>query len=148
MQHLQNKATRFKTRMHSSRMCTARLLTVSGGRCLHPDLCPTSAQPQGSGLHLGGLQPGWSAQPQGVCIQGGSASRGVCIQRGLGRPSPSPHVDRITHRCKTLPCPKLHLRVVMFCVHFTRVSREKQNSNCMREKSLFCEAVDNLAQRC
>ena len=27
-----------------------------------------------------------------------------------------------------------------------RVTREKQNNNCVREKSLFCEAVDNLAQ--
>ena len=29
-----------------------------------------------------------------------------------------------------------------------RISREKQNNNCMREKDLFCEVVDNLAQRC
>ena len=28
-----------------------------------------------------------------------------------------------------------------------RVSREKQNSNCVREKYLYCETVDNLAQQ-
>ena len=36
----------------------------------------------------------------------------------------------------------------VFCADFPGVSREKQNSNCVREKSLFYEAVDNLAQRC
>ena len=34
---------------------------------------------------------------------------------------------------------------VVFCADFPGVSREKQNSNCVREKYLFCEAVDNLA---
>ena len=37
---------------------------------------------------------------------------------------------------------------LLFCADFPGVSREKQNSNCLREKSLFCEAVDNLAQTC
>ena len=36
----------------------------------------------------------------------------------------------------------------VFCADFPGVSREKQNSNCVREKSLFYEAVDILAQRC
>ena len=40
-----------------------------------------------------------------------------------------------------------HLRE-LFCADFPGTSREKQNSNCVREKSLFYEAVDNLAQRC
>ena len=75
-----------KTSMHSSRMRTARLLTVSrgGGVCI-----------QGS-LHLG---RGGSVSRGGVCFQGGlhlgrggssvsrgrgSASRGVCIREGWG----------------------------------------------------------------
>ena len=67
------------TSMHSSRMRTAPLLTVSG---LHPR--------------------GW-----------GSASRGsvFCIQWGWAEP-PLP-LNRMTDRCKTLPYPKLRLRVVI-----------------------------------
>ena len=38
--------------------------------------------------------------------------------------------------------------MLLFCADFLGVSREKQNSNCVKEKYLFCEVVDNLAQRC
>ena len=113
-----------------------------GGRSASRGVCPIlggSAQPRGSASRgvcptLGGLpNPGgevciWGGlpNPRGVCIQGGlpnpvgSASRGsaqprgvcVCIQ-GLGRPqTPLLPVNRMTHRCKTLPCPELRLRAM------------------------------------
>ena len=91
--------------MHSSRMRTARLLTVSVGFA-----CPT---PGGGGLHRGG-----SSQPGGgVCIGGGSVQlragphpaggsvqpwEGVCIQGGWANPP----VNRMTHRCKNISLPQ------------------------------------------
>ena len=93
------------------------------------------------GVCLGGLHPGGLPLPRGVYIQWGSASGGsasggshlgvVCIQgvlypgrvcptprlptglptEGIGQ-TPSPPVNRMTHRCKTLPCPRLRLRAV------------------------------------
>ena len=85
-------------------------------------------------LHLGGLDLGGSAQPpglptgglpSGVCL-GGSASRSAYG----GWADPLPPVNRMTHRCKNLPCPKLRLRAVkilfsmiQFC-HRTLESRK------------------------
>ena len=89
-----------------------------GGLCIQ-----TSAQP------LPNIRVGVCIGGGGVCNQGGlpnprgSASKsglhptaqpqGGLHLGGVGRPSPSPHVDRMTHRCKTLPCPKLGLRAVI-----------------------------------
>ena len=91
----------FQTSMHSSRMRTARLLTVSGwGVCLHrwqglPNLW-------GRGLHLWGTAQPWGVCIQGVCIWGvcptqrvclgglhpGESAQpgGLCIHRGLPNP--------------------------------------------------------------
>ena len=95
------------TRMHSSRMRTARLLTVS------------RSTPWGWGCSASRSV----LHPEGVCTQGRSASRRVCIQvRWAEIPSyvicdacsednPPPPVDRQTP-VKTLPYPKLRLRVI------------------------------------
>ena len=103
---------------------------------------PTFCLPRGD-LHPGGL-PGVSASGVsgfgGVCPTPRSAyrgsafrglPRGICIQFclwGVGRPPPP--VNRMTHRCKNLPCPKLRLRAVkilfsmiQFC-HRTLESRK------------------------
>ena len=107
------------TSTHSSRIRTARLLTVSEGE--GEGFCPTP----------GGLHPGGSAQPQGVCIWGvcpnlggvcptlgvlhpgvcptpGGLHRGGSASRGdVGKtPSPSPPVNRMTHRCKNITLPQ------------------------------------------
>ena len=84
-----------ETSMHSSRMRTARLLTVSGGSArgvcinggLHPGVCigggsaqpgvvcpAPGGRPNPMGLHPGGLHLG-VCSTRGVCIWGG----GVCI---------------------------------------------------------------------
>ena len=86
------------TSMHSSRMCTARLLTASGG----------CASKGGGGVRGSAL--GRSAS-RGVCLQvgRGSASRGLHLG---GWADPLPHVDRQTP-IKTLPCPKLRLGAVI-----------------------------------
>ena len=73
--------------MHSSRMRTARLLTVSRGSA-SKGVCTTR-----QGLHLGGLHLGGSAQPCG----------GLHLE-GLGRPRPP--VNRMTHRCKNITLPQ------------------------------------------
>ena len=59
------------------------------------------------GWHPGGLHA------RGVCMQGRSAFKGVCIQRGgcIGGGSYT-CLNRKTH-VKTLLCPKLHLRAVI-----------------------------------
>ena len=87
---------------------------------LHLDLCPTSAQPQSWSLHRGrvcnqgGLpNPRGSASKSGLHPGGLPNPWGGLHLGGVGRPSPSPHVDRMTHRCKTLPCPKLGLGAVI-----------------------------------
>ena len=74
-----------QTSMHSSRMRTTRLLTV-----------------------LGGLHPGGSTQPGGVCIQGCLPNLGgVYIQGGWAYPLPP--VNRMTHSCKNITLPQTSL---------------------------------------
>ena len=77
--------------MHSSRMRTARLLTVSGeeGVCIGGKVCPTfggvcicGELPNPGGLHLGGL-------PNPAGVSRGSASRGVCPTWGALHPGGS-----------------------------------------------------------
>ena len=123
--------TLLKTSMHSSRMRTAYLLTVSGGG-------GGSAQPRGFCPTLGSAQPGGSAQPRGSLLNpGGSASGGGSAQsrgkgsaqpwrdlhpggsaqsRGSAQPGGSasmggsadlpPPVIRMTHRCKNITLPQ------------------------------------------
>ena len=93
-----------------------RVCSTPGGFCIW-GVCPIQ------GVCMGG-----SAQPRGVFL-GGSSSRGVCIQGGSSQgvstqppqvylqgggwaDPPPPPLNRMTHRCKTLPCPKLRLRAV------------------------------------
>ena len=76
-----------ETRIHSSRMRTACLLTVSQHALLGGVTCP--------GVYLLG----------GVPAQGGVPARG-------GGGGYLPPVNRMTDRCKILPCPKLRLRAV------------------------------------
>ena len=103
-----------KTRLHSSRMHTARLLIVSpsmhcAGRGVS---APGGALSQGEGCLLplgggrlvwGGLL--WGRLLRGVCSRGGSAPGGVC-SRGVGIPACTeaeadpPPMDRITDTCK------------------------------------------------
>ena len=119
--------------MHSSRMHTARLLTVSEGGSasggLHPGGLPTTGGSASRGVcptleslpNLGG----GSAQPWGgvcptawvcigrVCIWGESAFRRVCptpegLHLGGGSASggPPPPVNRMMHRCKNITLPQ------------------------------------------
>ena len=97
------------TRVHSSRMCTACSLpwgSLSGGSLSRG----VSVQ--------GGLYPG------GLC-PGGSLSRGVSVHWSLSRGSLSREVsvwgvyltettpgNRMTHRCKNITFPQLHLQAV------------------------------------
>ena len=93
-----NPVKRFPSNMHSSRMRTARLLTVSGG-----GVCPTRGvciqeglpNPGGSAQPGVGWYPGGSAQPQGglptwgVYVQGESAQPQGAASCGVGQ-TPSP----------------------------------------------------------
>ena len=92
--------------MHSSRMRTARLLTVSGEALPNPgggvSIQGGSAKPGGGvdptlggSASRGGLPGG--LHPEGVCI-GGSASRGSA--------QPPRFVYRMTHRCKNITLPR------------------------------------------
>ena len=94
---LQRKKDYPNTSMHPSRMCTARLLTVSRS------------------IREGGFLPGG-----GVCLRG-SAGRGVVSTQGVSAQGwlsqhamdrDPPPVKRMTDRCKNITLPKLHLRAV------------------------------------
>ena len=79
------------TRMHSRRMRTARLLAGI------PCILGRSVQPPGDRPPQRQTTPPPLQTPSHVTCD-------------AGKP-PTP-VNRMTHRCKTLPCPKLHLRAV------------------------------------
>ena len=126
--------------MRTTRLLTVSGWGGEGGRSasrrgLHPGGLPNPPQVCLWGVCIREVcNQGGSAQPpRSACIQGGlptlksayrgSASRGVCptpnppglptggsASKELGR-RPSP-VNRMTHRCKTLPCPKPRLRAV------------------------------------
>ena len=107
--------------MHSSKMRTARLLTVSGGGGVCPTLgvcicgvcilgvCLQGGLPNNRGSasgrgcaswglsNLGGLHPGG-----GVCPTAGGRHRGVCPTRGWA----DPPVNRMTYRCKNITLPQ------------------------------------------
>ena len=104
--------------MHSSRMCTARLLTYPGGG---------GGGSASRGVWLVGSASRRRGSAWGVCmgglfIQGGSArSPQVCLQEGMGRPPPAPLWTEWHTGVKTLPCPKLPLRAVKIfntCINF------------------------------
>ena len=69
------------TRIHSSRMRTARLLTYSGER-----VCPTGGSTQLGRVYPIGGGVGSALQEVcptgGICIQGGLPTPQVCLQRG------------------------------------------------------------------
>ena len=81
-----------KTRKHSSRMHTARF---SKFWCMlgsqPPSQCMLGSQP-----HL----PSACREPN------------LPFPVHAGKPTPPPTMNRMTHRCKTLPCPKHRLRAV------------------------------------
>ena len=82
------------TRMHSSRMRTARSLPY-GGVCV-----------QRGSVSREGLCP------ERVCVQGGPDQGAVCERGALYLGDPPPPVDRQTP-LKLLPCPKLRLQAVI-----------------------------------
>ena len=102
---------KYKTRLHSSRMRTARALTVSpsmlccgGGGCLlWGGVCSWGGLLWGGLLRWGGgcLLGGGSALG-GVCC-GGVSTLGVLL-RGC---RPPPRVNRMTHACKNITLPQL-----------------------------------------
>ena len=89
----------YETRIHSSKMHTARLLPVSPS------------------MHCSG---GWGVPgPRGVCLVPGGVpgpgqcawSRGgVCLVPGGTCPGTAPPVNRITDRCKNITLPQIRLR--------------------------------------
>ena len=88
------------TSMHSSRMRTTRLLTVSG-RGVCPTLGVGSASREGVYPTPGGLHPEGFVQPRGVLHPGGEVGQ-----------TPSPLWTEWHTSVKTLPCPKLRLWAV------------------------------------
>ena len=80
--------------MHSSRMRTARALTVSPSM-----LCVRGVPPPG-GASSGGPPPGGS--PRGVSSGGGG--EGCLLQGGLSQHAlrQAPPVNRMTNRCKNI----------------------------------------------
>ena len=67
--------------MHSSRVRTARLLTVSEGVCIGGEICiGEGSASRGEGVCIQG--EGVCIQGEGVCVQG----EGVCIQGGWADP--------------------------------------------------------------
>ena len=58
--------------MYSSRMCTARLLTVSGGVSIQGGLHPGGLRRGGSASREMGSTWGGALDPSGVCIWGGA----------------------------------------------------------------------------
>ena len=68
---------------------------MSAGGCLPP----------GGGVCLEGCLPGEVSAWRG----GGGC---VCLSPVMHAGKPTPSLNRMTHRCKILPCPKLRLRAV------------------------------------
>ena len=125
-----------ETRLHSSRMLTARLLTVSPS------------------MHCAGVvcSRGVSAPRGGVCSRGNVCSRG-CLLPGMGVSQhtlrQTPHVQNFWHTLlKILPSPKLRLRaVIIFSWRLIfKLNRESQvqdynnNTFCVGVKVQNCVA--------
>ena len=100
---LWGKGNLISTRLHSSRMRTARLLPVS------PRMHRT-----GGGLVWGVPGPRGGLLPGGVCLGGGGGKRGACLlsqeevcvsQHAMGQTPPP--VNRITDMCKNITLPQL-----------------------------------------
>ena len=94
-----------QTRLHSSRMRTARVLTVSPSILCMGGVCSGGCLLLGRGVcPQGGVSVAWGVCCQGVSAAGGvSAPRGVVSQHAL-RQTPPPWTESQTH-VKTLPCP-------------------------------------------
>ena len=103
------------TRMHSSRMRTARTLTIGGGVYLPRGVClPRRCTCTGGVPAQGVYLPGGSGVPAqgGVPVQGGTCPGRVYLPGGY-LPA-SPHGQNSWHTLlKILPCPKLRLRAVI-----------------------------------
>ena len=102
--------------MHSSRMRTARALTIGrGGTCPGGYLpggciCPGGCTCQGVYLHVGVYLPRGVYMPRGCTCPGGCTCRGT------------PPVNRMTDRCKNITLPQTSFAggnnaiISMFCV--------------------------------
>ena len=104
--------TEMETRMHSRGMRTAGLLTISQhalGRVFFPSMhWAGGCLPRGGlseGVCLGGVCPGGclprECLPRGMCVCKGVWGVADTLPQTRGR---HPPVDRMTDRCKTLPC--------------------------------------------
>ena len=105
-------------RMHSSRMCTGRSLTIC----------------------LGGLLP------RGVCSQGGSAPGGVCFRGMVTQHAlrQTPPLNRMTDRCKNITLVTTSLRpVIMMKSHFRPFSFAK-NKNPKSNNQRYADRTYNL----
>ena len=121
--------------MHSSRMCTARLLTLSCSiPCIGRGVCPTCP---GCRLPLDADPAGCRPFPPPI---GGRPPWSCDLWYTLGREPPSP-VGRQTP-VKILPCPKLRLRVVIKGVVLTNKSRYnwRISENISTERDAGCVA--------
>ena len=112
------------TRLHSSRMHTARLFTISPS--MH---CTGGSAPGGGGcLVLGGVRSGGWMVPGGQ-LRGGGAWSGGVSQHAL-RQTPylwTEFLTQATELMKILPFPKLRLRAVniyLYIFHLVYISNE------------------------
>ena len=147
--HWQLDWTKKSTRLHSSRMRTARSLTVS------PSMLCSGGALSGGCLVLEGC-----LLPRGAWSQGGAWSRvgasGGCLLWGVPAPGGGvvsqhalrqtpPPVDRIldTRFWTILPCPKLRLRAVNILVVFQQPSATKRSfrTNCTETRISFANKL-------
>ena len=118
------------TRMHSSRMHTAYLLTIPWGVCIHGGSASRGGYASGGG---GSTSRGW----------GSASGGGVLHLEGLhpgGGQTPLHPVKRQTG-VKTLPCPKLRLRAVIIYKSPVKYNKNEllklQNCLCL---SYLCDS--------
>ena len=138
-----------QTRLHSSRMRTARLLTISpsmqcsGGCLLQGGDCSQGGACSQGCLLLGGVCP-WGMR----CL----FLEGVWLLLG-GYPSMhwgrAPHVQNSWHTLlKILPCPKLHLRAVIKVFFSVIGAPYLENPGSTTDVSIFsmffCNSLDSV----
>ena len=96
-----------KQELHSSRMHTARLLTVSPSMHCTGGVCVARGVPCRGVSLPGGLLAG-GCLARGSPCPGGSACWGVCLLGGIPACTEAdPPVNRITHTCKNITLPQL-----------------------------------------
>ena len=98
--------------MHSSRMRTAHLLTVSHS-ILGWGWCPGGVQGVSRGVCVCVCPGVCVCVQQCVCVCPGCVCPRVCVYPSMQWGRPPPPLNRITVKYKKNPCPKLRLREVM-----------------------------------